>query len=628
MPARKAPRPTTCGGSRIPGIAHFKAGFGGREVRYVGGWDLVLDPVGRRVYETGPGGAGPLGPVAGGAGPGGRASGIAPATPPRQDERSWPGPAATIPALRVVREATASELAAWDARVVDVPGGDVQQSLAWGLQRERTGARPHHLVLDDGSRRARPGPAPAPPRRRPRLRAARPGGRRRRTGAWWRAGSRRSPPGPRDAGFDVVVADPEIPAGVGLPGAPGRPGVPPGRGGRPVAPPGRRRDRRRAHDDADLLAGIAPKTRQQFLAAERRGAAHPPLRPRAPADDPGPGLDAPPPARPRRRRRGGVRPVPRPPGGDGRAARLQPGQPARGPRLVAGRARGGPPRAPRGAGHRGRARRGPRSSTATASRLTYGHSGDVAEPPVRPSRARWASILWRALQLAAREGRDGAGPRRGRRPRGAPGAAPRRADVRAPRVQAVVRRAVDRARRGPRAGPAPAPARARQRPSQRAARAARAVPGADPAGRARLRDGRPMSEPGTERDDAALRALLAAAEPRDARPLGGLVDRLAAARAAARRRPAGPPASAPIHGIAYDSRRVVPGGVFVAVPGAHVDGHAFVGPRGGAPARSPSSSSTPSTTRGPPPSSSSTGASSRSRSWPPGGTATRAAGSA
>jgi peptidoglycan pentaglycine glycine transferase (the first glycine) len=34
-----------------PGIAHFKAGFGGREVRYVGGWDLVLDPLGRRVYE-------------------------------------------------------------------------------------------------------------------------------------------------------------------------------------------------------------------------------------------------------------------------------------------------------------------------------------------------------------------------------------------------------------------------------------------------------------------------------------------------------------------------------------------------------------------------------------------------
>jgi lipid II:glycine glycyltransferase (peptidoglycan interpeptide bridge formation enzyme) len=33
------------------GIAHFKTGFGGREVQYVGAWDLVLDPVGRRAYE-------------------------------------------------------------------------------------------------------------------------------------------------------------------------------------------------------------------------------------------------------------------------------------------------------------------------------------------------------------------------------------------------------------------------------------------------------------------------------------------------------------------------------------------------------------------------------------------------
>ena len=29
------------------GIAHFKTGFGGREVRYIGAWDLVLDPLGR-----------------------------------------------------------------------------------------------------------------------------------------------------------------------------------------------------------------------------------------------------------------------------------------------------------------------------------------------------------------------------------------------------------------------------------------------------------------------------------------------------------------------------------------------------------------------------------------------------
>ncbi len=33
------------------GIAHFKTGFGGREVRYIGAWDLVLDRVGRSVYE-------------------------------------------------------------------------------------------------------------------------------------------------------------------------------------------------------------------------------------------------------------------------------------------------------------------------------------------------------------------------------------------------------------------------------------------------------------------------------------------------------------------------------------------------------------------------------------------------
>ena len=33
------------------GIAYFKTGFGGREVRYIGAWDLVLDPLGRTVYE-------------------------------------------------------------------------------------------------------------------------------------------------------------------------------------------------------------------------------------------------------------------------------------------------------------------------------------------------------------------------------------------------------------------------------------------------------------------------------------------------------------------------------------------------------------------------------------------------
>jgi peptidoglycan pentaglycine glycine transferase (the first glycine) len=34
------------------GIAHFKTGFGGREVRYIGAWDLVLSGLGRRGYDV------------------------------------------------------------------------------------------------------------------------------------------------------------------------------------------------------------------------------------------------------------------------------------------------------------------------------------------------------------------------------------------------------------------------------------------------------------------------------------------------------------------------------------------------------------------------------------------------
>ena len=34
------------------GITYFKAGWGGREVQYVGAWDLVVDPLGARIFET------------------------------------------------------------------------------------------------------------------------------------------------------------------------------------------------------------------------------------------------------------------------------------------------------------------------------------------------------------------------------------------------------------------------------------------------------------------------------------------------------------------------------------------------------------------------------------------------
>ncbi len=78
--------------------------------------------------------------------------------------------------------------------------------------------------------------------------------------------------------------------------------------------------------------------------------------------------------------------------------------------------------------------------------------------------------------------------------------------------------------------------------------------------------------------EAALRAALDAAEPIGARPLADLVARLARAGRlrAVHGDVAGEATGIVVRGIAYDSRRVVPGGIFVAVPGAHVDGHAFV----------------------------------------------------
>jgi UDP-N-acetylmuramoyl-L-alanyl-D-glutamate--2,6-diaminopimelate ligase len=76
--------------------------------------------------------------------------------------------------------------------------------------------------------------------------------------------------------------------------------------------------------------------------------------------------------------------------------------------------------------------------------------------------------------------------------------------------------------------------------------------------------------------------LLAAAEPTEPRPLGGLIERLAAEGALHGARDGGR-AIAPaalggvsIRGVTFDSRRVSPGALFVAVPGATADGHAYV----------------------------------------------------
>ena len=54
--------------------------------------------------------------------------------------------------MRPIRPATAAELADWDERAVDGPGGHVLQSRAWAHHRERTGWTADHLVSDDGFR--------------------------------------------------------------------------------------------------------------------------------------------------------------------------------------------------------------------------------------------------------------------------------------------------------------------------------------------------------------------------------------------------------------------------------------------------------------------------------------------
>ena len=46
------------------------------------------------------------------------------------------------------REATSAELADWDRRVVQAPGGHVYQSRAWAGERAKLGSKPLHVMLD------------------------------------------------------------------------------------------------------------------------------------------------------------------------------------------------------------------------------------------------------------------------------------------------------------------------------------------------------------------------------------------------------------------------------------------------------------------------------------------------
>jgi UDP-N-acetylmuramoyl-L-alanyl-D-glutamate--2,6-diaminopimelate ligase len=93
-----------------------------------------------------------------------------------------------------------------------------------------------------------------------------------------------------------------------------------------------------------------------------------------------------------------------------------------------------------------------------------------------------------------------------------------------------------------------------------------------------------MRDPNSpERTPGRITDLLAAAEPDAPRTLGGLIDRLATERqlSGAREggRAIGPAAlvGMAVRGVAFDSRLVTPGALFVAIAGARADGHDFVG---------------------------------------------------
>ncbi len=81
----------------------------------------------------------------------------------------------------------------------------------------------------------------------------------------------------------------------------------------------------------------------------------------------------------------------------------------------------------------------------------------------------------------------------------------------------------------------------------------------------------------------SIGASIAAAEPDEARQLRGLVERLTAERRLRGAREGGRaigPAGlhgVEVRGVAYDSRRVRRGALFVAVPGQHANGHDYVG---------------------------------------------------
>ncbi len=302
--------------------------------------------------------------------------------------------------LPTVRAATADELAGWDARTVAAADGDVHQSLAWGEHRRASGWRVHHLATSEGGivlALGRPRPVlgggrlyvPRGPVNDGRPEAER-ADRLAAVAAW-----------ARRAGYDEVVADAEVPASSGYAA------MLVVRGFHQVEELDASRHRMSVRipagvPEVEIRAGIAGRARQRFHMAERRG--YRVIRHDALAGtDPGEGFEAPLPAGPASttaalerfhalladtgaRRGFGIGPL---------ASAVAWWNAA----LAAGYLVFLEALAPDGTPLAGAIflRHG--------RRLTYGHSADVAA--LRPT---WPGavqlILWRAMQLVIREGRE------------------------------------------------------------------------------------------------------------------------------------------------------------------------------------------------------------------------------
>jgi lipid II:glycine glycyltransferase (peptidoglycan interpeptide bridge formation enzyme) len=195
-----------------------------------------------------------------------------------------------------VRDATPGELADWDARTVEAPGGHVYQSRAWSETRKASGWTPRFLVDDNDGRvlaltKAWPaiggGSADLP-------RGPVPGSG---TGASDAVSLATRQIGVADAlaadGMDVVAADPEVPAA-----EPGFRTAIEAAGFRAIEEiqPSRHRvslPLGRGADDDGVFDGIAKSTRQRIRGAERDGVVIVRHDVRNGAGDPGSGFVSP-----------------------------------------------------------------------------------------------------------------------------------------------------------------------------------------------------------------------------------------------------------------------------------------------------------------------------------------------